>query len=105
MTVNALEVKDLVKVYDRGVNLSGNPEEIYRALVSYRLGDMWAPNLSTVEPILVETEHFAACIRDAAAPVTDGQLGLRVVELLEAATQSMARRGAPVEFAPARMAV
>jgi len=36
------------------------------------------------------------CIEHAKTPQTDGRLGLRVVELIEAATSSMRRKGETV---------
>ena len=41
----------------------------------------------------VEGEHFADCIMNRKTPITDGRLGLRVVELIEAATYSMSAKG------------
>jgi len=73
-------------------------------LVSYRVGDMWAPRLSTAEPVLTETTHFIACIRDGLPPITDGRLGLQVVEMLEAASRSMSMRGHPIELGIQRRA-
>jgi predicted dehydrogenase len=101
---NDLEPSEKIKVYDRGVNVAGDPEEIYRMRVSYRIGDMWAPCLSTTEPMLTETAHFIACVETAGTPITDGNLGLGVVEILEAATRSMRQRGHPVELGPFRKA-
>ena len=40
-----LEPSEKVKVYDRGVNVTDDIEQIYNMLVSYRIGDMWAPHL------------------------------------------------------------
>jgi predicted dehydrogenase len=99
-----LEPSDKIKVYDRGVSLTDDPAEIYNLLVSYRVGDMWAPRLSTAEPVLTETAHFIACINNGTTPTTDGRLGLQVVEMLEAATRSVNMRGHPVEFTPLRRA-
>ncbi len=99
-----LEPSEKIKVYDRGVTTTRTAEERYGLLISYRTGDMWSPRLSTNEPILTETAHFVACIADGTTPTTDGRLGLQVVEMLEAATRSMAMRGHPVEFAPRRKA-
>ena len=45
---------------------------------------MWAPALSSKEALLTEIEEFAAASRPRAArPLTDGQSGLRVVEMLD----------------------
>ena len=99
-----LEQSEKVKVYDRGVRLSTDPEEVQRMLVSYRIGDMMAPRLSTTEALLTEVEHFAACVGHGSTPATSGEMGLQVVEVLESATRSMGLRGSPVELQPMRRA-
>jgi predicted dehydrogenase len=99
-----LEPSEKIKVYDRGVNIAGGPEELYDLLVSYRIGDMWAPRISTAEPLLAEIQHFSDCIATGAKPITDGRLGLQVVEMLEAASRSIALRGHPIALAPVRRA-
>lgn len=99
-----LQPSEKVKVYDKGITVTADPEQIYQMLIGYRSGDMWAPQLSTREALLTEVEHFAACIRDGVAPMTGGQMGLRVVQLLEGATRSVAMRGHPVESAELRRA-
>jgi predicted dehydrogenase len=99
-----LEPSEKIKVYDRGVSVTDDLEEIYNILVSYRIGDMWAPRLSTAEPLLTETAHFIDCINSGRTPITNGRLGLRVVEMLEAATRSMNMRGHPVELGLKRRA-
>lgn len=99
-----LEPSEKIKVYDRGVSLTNDPAEIYERLVSYRIGDMWAPKLATTEPILTETNHFIDCIEHGTSPITDGRLGLQVVEMLEAASRSMTLRGHPVELGARRRA-
>lgn len=93
-----LEVTEKIKVYDKGVDIIDDPESVYQVLKGYRMGDMWAPNLSTKEALTLEIEHFIECIEKGAYPLTDGEMGLRMVQLLEAATQSMLQRGVPVEI-------
>jgi predicted dehydrogenase len=99
-----LEPSEKVKVYDRGVRLSDEAEQIHQLLVGYRSGDMWAPHLPPAEPLLAETTHFIDCIANAATPITGGELGLAVVQTLEAATRSMRLRGHPVELTTLRLA-
>jgi predicted dehydrogenase len=94
-----LEPSEKVKVYDKGVTFSSRPERVYESLVGYRTGDMWAPKLSLTEALRVEATHFLECIREGRPPLTDGHAGLRVISVLEAATQSLAQRGQPVELA------
>ncbi len=91
-----LEPSEKVKVYDRGVTVSGQ-QGVYQMLVGYRSGDMWAPQVSLTEALRVEVQHFVECIRTGRAPITDGRSGLRVVRILEAASESIRLRGAPVD--------
>src|SRR5262249_33678347 len=93
-----LEPSEKLKVYDRGVTLNDDPESLYRTLVSYRTGDMWAPNLPVTEALHTEALHFLACIEGREKPITGGEMGLRIVRVLELATQSMKERGMPVAF-------
>jgi predicted dehydrogenase len=91
-----LETSEKIKVYDKGISIDYDPEKLYEALVGYRTGDMWAPQLPVTEALLTEATQFVDCIRTGRTPDTDGEAGLRVVRLLEAATASMARHGEPV---------
>jgi predicted dehydrogenase len=95
-----LEQSEKIKVYDKGITLDRkqDPEKIYQVLVGYRTGDMLAPNLDMKEALAVEAAHFVRCVEQKERPITDGIAGLRVVEVLEAASQSMGKRGHPVEL-------
>jgi predicted dehydrogenase len=94
-----LEPSEKVKIYDTGITLANTPDSVYQMLVSYRTGDMWAPKVDLTEALKTEAESFAQCVATGARPVTDGQAGLRVVEILQAASESMKDRGRPVEVA------
>jgi predicted dehydrogenase len=91
-----LQPSEKVKVYDMGVDFTDDPDQIYQMRVGYRTGDMWAPRLGTVEALRVAGDHFVECIEAGRTPDTDGHLGLRVVELIEAATRSMRDKGQTV---------
>ena len=93
-----LESSEKVKVYDRGVSRTADPESLYQIRIGYRSGDMWAPHLPVSEALQVEARHFIDCIDRGTTPLTDGVAGLRVVRLLEAATASMSDRGRPVQL-------
>lgn len=99
-----LEPSEKIKVYDKGVVLDGSAEQVRQLLVNYRVGDMWSPHLSTKEALQTEAEHFVECISTGGAPMTDGAMGLRVVEMIEAASASMRQRGHPMELVPMRRA-
>ena len=93
-----LEPSEKVRIYDKGITLNDGAEGKHELMVGYRAGDMWAPQLDQREALRVEAEHFIACIEQNKEPMTDGEVGLRVVRILEAATQSIAQRGRPVEL-------
>lgn len=88
-----LETSEKVKVYDRGISVNPSADNVYQMLVGYRTGDMWAPQLAIREALHDEVAHFVDCIAHKRTPVTDGQAGLRIVRLLEAATESMNASG------------
>jgi predicted dehydrogenase len=96
-----VEPSEKVKVYDRGIDLT-NPgtESDYQMMVSYRSGDVWVPALPNTEALKIEAAEFLRCIGSGAQPLTDGQAGMRVVQILEAATYSMQGRGRLVELRP-----
>ena len=98
ITYDDLEPSEKVKVYDKGVSFTDDPQKIYEMRVGYRTGDMWAPKLESTEALRVEGDHFVDCIEHNKAPMTDGLFGLRVVELIEAASRSMKERGRAVEL-------
>ncbi len=93
ITYDDLQPSEKVKVYDKGIHFTDDPEQIYRMRVGYRTGDVWAPQLDTREALRIAGEHFIDCIQTGAAPDTDGRMGIRVVELAEAATISMRGKG------------
>src|SRR5271163_997125 len=92
---NDLEADEKVKVYDKGVDVT-NREGVYELLVNYRSGDMWAPQLEQVEALRQELSYFVDCISSGQDPSNDGFAGLRVVKMLEAASESLSKRGALV---------
>lgn len=92
---NDLEADEKVKIYDKGVDIT-NREGVYELLVSYRSGDMWAPQVEQVEALRKEMTYFVDCIDKGKTPFNDGCAGLRVVKMLEAASESLGKRGALV---------
>lgn len=94
-----LDPGERVKVYDKGISLSKmSQKSAYQSLVQYRIGDMYAPAIETKEALSVEVDHFADCIKNSKTPVTDGEAGLRVVRVLEAASRSLKKGGAKVRL-------
>jgi predicted dehydrogenase len=96
ITYDDLQLSEKVKVYDKGISFTDDPRQIQEMRVGYRTGDMWAPKLDVSEALRIACEHFIECIEKRQRPQTDGELGFRVVELIEAATSSMRGRGETV---------
>jgi predicted dehydrogenase len=92
---NDLEADEKLKIYDKGVDVN-NSEGVYERLVNYRSGDMWVPQLEQGEALHKELCYFVDCISSGQVPINDGYAGLRVVKMLEAATESLGKRGALV---------
>lgn len=92
---NDLEADEKIKIYDKGVNIT-NREGVYDLLVSYRSGDMWAPQIEQVEALRLEMNYFVECVNNGTKPFNDGCAGLRVVKMLEAASDSLSKKGALV---------
>lgn len=93
-----LEPTMKVQVFDSGITLTDNPAQIHQMLVEYRTGDMYAPKVDGTEALSGLAAHFIDCIAQGTAPRTDGAMGLRVVSIAEAASQSMRSRGEPVSL-------
>jgi len=94
---NDLEADEKLKVYDKGININSR-EGVYELLVSYRSGDMWAPQLEQGEALRQELAYFVECVSNGKNPHNDGCAGLRVVKMLEAATDSLKNKGAIVSL-------
>jgi predicted dehydrogenase len=92
---NDLEADEKLKVYDKGVQIAST-EGVYELLVSYRSGDMWVPKIEQTEALKVELGYFLGCIEKNETPFNDGEAGLRVVKILEAAGESLKLRGETV---------
>jgi predicted dehydrogenase len=92
---NDLEADEKIKIYDKGVAIACG-EGLYDLLVSYRSGDMWAPQIEQVEALRLELGYFVECISTDQQSSNDGVSGLRVVKMLQAASESLSKRGALV---------
>jgi predicted dehydrogenase len=92
-TFDDMEMERKVTVYDKGFDQA---TQSYGEYIT-RSGDVHSPRVDNSEPLRLECEHFAACVRDGIAPRSDGTSGLRVVRVLERLQQELdrSRRRAP----------
>lgn len=98
-----IEPTEKIRVYDKGVMVTrteeaARKEDAYRTLVSYRTGDVWVPKLDSTEALHYVCAEFLNAMAEKRPPLTDGHSGLRVVQILQAAQQSISEGGRPVEL-------
>jgi predicted dehydrogenase len=91
-------VVEKVRVYDHGVSVGTDPDELHRLLVQYRAGDVHAPHLDPTEALSAECRAFVGAIVDGSPTPSDGRAGLDVVRILDAAARSMAEGGVEVSL-------
>jgi predicted dehydrogenase len=98
LVYNDLEPTEKIKIYDKRVETPPYYDTFAEFHYSYHYGDMYSPYLKQYEPLKRECEHFLDCIRTAEKPESSGEEGLKVVQILEAASESLKRNGAKVEI-------
>lgn len=97
-----LNTQEPVRVFEKGVS----PAEVdvdsfgeFRLLV--RDGDIVSPKVEPSEPLKNQCRHFLECVAEGKRPQTDGEEGLRVVRVMEAADRSLQRGGKVIPLAGA----
>ncbi len=88
-----LEHAEKIKIVDRGAHWDPASPALK---VGYRMGDIVSPRIETTEPLTQEFPHFIQCILQDRRPRTDGEKGIQVVRILEAADKSLKKGGGPV---------
>jgi predicted dehydrogenase len=90
-----MEGAEKIRIYDKGAEIGGQD---YSAPITLRTGDIVIPRVPGGEPLRVECQHFLDCIRNDQTPRSDGRDGLRVVEVLEAGSESLKQGGKSIEL-------
>lgn len=92
-----MQTSEKIRIYDKGVDIETR-NGVYKALVQYRRGDMYSPMVNTGEALSFLVSEFVGAIKEKRKPLTDGEDGLSVVRLLEAAGQSIREGGKRVKL-------
>ncbi len=92
-----METIEKIKVYDKGVEIKSK-EGIYKTLIQYRTGDMYAPKFDTAEPLSLLVREFIDAMKNGTEPLSNGKIGLEVVKILSAAQKSLESNGCIVEL-------
>lgn len=83
-----------LSIYDCGIDKKEIPrglqpiESFAHFQLIQRAGNLVVPHLKFPEPLAVEARAFIDCVRSNTRPITDGQMGLEVVRILEQASPS-----------------
>jgi predicted dehydrogenase len=95
MIYDDMEPSEKLKIYDKGFSVTSDPtvEKEYQLMISYRSGDMHAPQVEMREALSVETENVVKAVAAGQPLIVDGHAGLRVVRILEAAQRSIEQQG------------
>lgn len=92
-------VSDKIRIYDKGVDVMPHYDGFDEFQLAYRHGDILIPKIDAAEPLKVETSHFVDVVLGREPSMSDGALGLQVVEVLEKTCVSILEGGAPQTLA------
>jgi predicted dehydrogenase len=93
---NDVEPLEKIKIFDARVETPPHYDTFAEFHYAYHYGDMYVPYLKQEEPLKVECQHFMDCIRNGQRPLSSGEDGHQMIQVLEAASQSLTRGGAEV---------
>jgi predicted dehydrogenase len=91
-----LEPLEKIKIYDKGVDTPPYTDSYDDFQYSYRYGDIVIPYIQLTEPLRIECQDFLDSIVDEnRSPQSSGEVGLSVLQVLEAAQKSLDNYGVP----------
>jgi predicted dehydrogenase len=93
-----LEPNEKIKIFDKRVEVPPHYDTFAEFHYAYHYGDIYSPYLKQSEPLRVEALHFLECMKSGCRPESCGQEGLKVVQILEAASESLRNGGEQVEI-------
>jgi predicted dehydrogenase len=95
-----IAAQEKIKIYDVRVEHPPHYDSFAEFQYAYHYGDTYSPYIKQEEPLKTECLHFLECITKGMQPLTSGTAGLEVVKILEASTESLKLRGAPIDLWP-----
>ena len=90
--------QEKIRVFDSRVERPPHYDTFAEFHYAYHYGDVYAPYIKQEEPLKIECQHFLDCIREGKNPVTNGQRGMELVQILEASSASLKLGGGPVDL-------
>jgi len=87
-----------LRFIDQGVDSRVGAQDDEVKDLFYKPGEVRFPELEAVQPLRAACDDFLHAIRTRTKPRVDGTAGLAVVQMLEAAEQSIAQRSKPIRL-------
>ncbi len=79
---NDTEAEEKIKIYDKKVE-ELEPSDFGEYQLAYRVGDITVPSLDTYEPLSLMVKDFIFSIEKDKSPLSNGELGLKIVKSIE----------------------
>lgn len=90
------EPLEKIKIYDKRVEVPAHYDTFAEFQYSYHYGDVYSPYVKQAESLKFETQDFVDAITSGRSPDANSLQGLQVVEILEAASNSLENGGAQI---------
>ena len=98
LTYDDIEPSEKIKIYDKGVSFTKDPKQSYQLRIGYRSGDITSPHIPIEEGLYGMAKEFVKSIQSKKHPITDGEMGVRVIRCITKATESLRSGGKPVSL-------
>ena len=95
---NDLESTEKVKVYDSRYEEKIINSDSNKFLTDYRIGDVYVPKLNLTEGLANLVSDFASAIKSRKIPVSNHNISLMIVKILESAEKSLKDNGKIVKL-------
>jgi predicted dehydrogenase len=96
MVYDDVQPTEKIRIYDKAVQIPKHYDTYAEFHYSYKYGDIVIPKIEGDEPIFTELRHFLDSIINNEEPLSNGESGLEVVKILEAAGKSLKAQNVPV---------
>ena len=92
-----VELSEKIRIHNKGFDRQRD-FTTFAEYLNLRSGSTAIPKVRLDEPLKIQCRHFLTCIRTGRQPLSDGLDGLKVLQVLEAAAESLKMNGLPVEL-------
>ena len=94
---NDLESTEKVKIYDSGYKEKPISTQPNKFLADYRMGDVYSPKLEMTEGLANVVKDFVLTIQKKNKPISNNELSLMIVRILECAQKSIKNNGKKIK--------